>query len=343
MRLRNVLLFVCLWSLCGCNDWLDVNPKTEVRKDDLFSSQNGFRDALVGAYIQMKSNSLYGRELVFSTPEYLVQHWTQTPESPWADYDYHSDALESGFSEIYGKMYSLIASVNSILEELEQADKGMFEDGWYELLKGESLGIRAYAHFDLLRLWGPVPTNVRAGTVLPYVRTVTTGYHEHLSYEEYTRLLEEDLLEAERCLKLVDPLLESSVEETKERTDFFGSRQIRMNYYAVKALQARFYLWKQDEEKANACAMEVINAKDHAGQPIFRLADEEDLSELDYSLACEHIFAMHIYNLYDVVNSAFSAEGTYEMDKTLVANELFDLGTTDWRWARWWRQSNNNE
>ena len=38
-----------------------------------------------------------------------------------------------------------------------------------------------------------------------------------------------------------------------------------MNYYAVKALQARAFLWYGEKENAYAAAMEVIEAKNSDG------------------------------------------------------------------------------
>ena len=35
-------------GLTACTDWLTVQPKTEVSKDDMFKSSGGFRDALIG-------------------------------------------------------------------------------------------------------------------------------------------------------------------------------------------------------------------------------------------------------------------------------------------------------
>ena len=32
----------------GCDNWLDVKPATEVNEDDMFSTEQGFMDALYG-------------------------------------------------------------------------------------------------------------------------------------------------------------------------------------------------------------------------------------------------------------------------------------------------------
>ncbi len=39
-----------LMSLSACNNWLDVSPKTELKAEDMFATEAGFRDALIGVY-----------------------------------------------------------------------------------------------------------------------------------------------------------------------------------------------------------------------------------------------------------------------------------------------------
>ena len=54
------LLFL---SLTSCNDWLDVELDNKVDDDKLFSSYQGFQEALAGVYSEMSKNSLYGQRL----------------------------------------------------------------------------------------------------------------------------------------------------------------------------------------------------------------------------------------------------------------------------------------
>lgn len=66
-----------------------------------------------------------------------------------------------------------------------------------------------------------------------------------------------DLRDAAALLKEYDPIVvEGSVTD-----EFLVRRTCRMNYYAVKALQARAFLWYGEKENAYAAAMEVIEAK----------------------------------------------------------------------------------
>ena len=43
-------LFLLL-SLSACNQWLEVEPKTEIKSDKMFENETGFRDALIGCYM----------------------------------------------------------------------------------------------------------------------------------------------------------------------------------------------------------------------------------------------------------------------------------------------------
>ncbi len=70
-------------AVTSCNDWLDLPPRTESQAKVLLTSQKGFRDALIGAYIDMKSRDIYGAALSWETIEYLSQHWTLTGDNPF--------------------------------------------------------------------------------------------------------------------------------------------------------------------------------------------------------------------------------------------------------------------
>ena len=53
-KLINKTIILSLFvALTGCNDWLDVSPKADMKAEDLFGTEAGFRDALVGVYALM--------------------------------------------------------------------------------------------------------------------------------------------------------------------------------------------------------------------------------------------------------------------------------------------------
>ena len=44
------VLGIALWSLTGCTDWLDVQPVDQVAEEQMFTSEEGFRQGLNGVY-----------------------------------------------------------------------------------------------------------------------------------------------------------------------------------------------------------------------------------------------------------------------------------------------------
>lgn len=345
----------------GCSDWLDVQPQSETTKEQLFSTQKGFRSALTGAYIRMKGSNIYGGALMWGDIEYMACNWYNTSPNNMTltnllNCNYSDENVQNRMNSIYENLYKVIADVNSILEEID-AKQSVFSDGNYEMIKGEALALRAFCHFDVLRMFGPVPTDVGDSKLLPYVKTVTQEIHPSLTYQEFTQLIINDLNEAENLLKKVDPVLKYSIDDLKKLNDgdfttddnYIGYRQLRMNYYAVLAVKARVYLWLsgQDEsQKANASkyAEMVINGTDLNGVPTFRLGIEQDRVAKDYTMSPEHIMALSVYNLETIANNSFGERGSYVRydfsitDGFYYLNNLFPVNerVADVRWKEMW-------
>lgn len=69
------ILLLLLVIGAGCSDWLDVRPRNEMKEDDMYANEEGFKSALTGAYIQLAAEGLYGRDASMYLPEMLAQHW----------------------------------------------------------------------------------------------------------------------------------------------------------------------------------------------------------------------------------------------------------------------------
>lgn len=326
--------------LASCSKWLDVKPSTQVEKRDLLSTTEGYREVLIGAYIRLKSNDLYGKNLSWSTIELLAQHWeyaSKTTDEDVSLYRYDYDNVSNIMGNIYNSLYKTIADVNSILESIDQ-HKDIFSDGNYELIKGEALAIRAYCHLDLLRLFGPIPTSDTQDDILPYVKTVGNVPNVHIPYSEYTNSLKEDLNQAENYLKKIDPITTYSIDELnsfykgdfKPYDTFWAYRQMRFNYYSVIATKARFYLWIGEKQEALKNAEIVINATDKSGKKQYTLGNKSDMDRKDYSLSSEHILSFNNHNMSTLKKSLTY----YRYDRKLL--ELFD--NNDIRYTKLWEE-----
>ncbi len=343
------VLFLSL-SLTSClNEWLTVNPKTDMTRDILFSTESGFKDALTGVYIQLKSTAGYGERLTMSTIEHLVTSWDVTSSSTeqrLSQFLYTDAGVEATMSAIFSQQYKVISSINAILDQID-ANKDVFvTDKMYELIKGEALALRALCHFDILRLFGPVPTVTTEDNILPYVKTLSKEATPHINFNAFKAELIKDLNDAEQLLNTADPVKSYSMNDLRRpgptytfnpADTYFGFRHIRMNYYAVKALKARTYLWFGDNENAFANAKEVIDAKNPDGSTKFTLGTSADMTAGYLNLPSEHIFGIYEFSLLTKYNNMY-ANGTLKKGsaETTIKSKLYGNTGTDIRETYLW-------
>ena len=330
---RIYLLWILLVSF-SCQNWLSVYPSGEMPVEEQFGSEQGVKDALAGAYVLVKDQSLYGAALSFTYIENMASLWDVTPSSMEESFGLHNyQEVSSVVDNIYGKLYNAIANVNNILEHMNPSV--LQTPGMYEIIRGECLALRAFLHFDLMRLFGPIPQHEDlGGAKLPYVKVLSKETKLPIPWDEYKKLLETDLLEAEKLLKDHDPIISGENPED----EFFLNRTCRMNYYAVKALEARVYLWYGENEAAYNAAMEVINACDEEGNKIFDITSIKDaFSTSDYTIVPEQIFGLHDHQLSDKYMTYFSNGTLYKgNDSEEIVDNLYGSTGTDLRELNLW-------
>lgn len=294
-----ISLFLTCFIFQSCTEWLDVSPKTQVKQEDLFTTEEGFKSALTGIYDRMAIPNLYGQQLTFDYIEKLVQRYDNYApgEVSTADravrYDYkNNSASKNRLANIWREQYTTIANINNILENLDKDGSVVKNTSIYPYLKGESLGLRAYIHFDLLRMWGPVYSEN------PELKSII--WRDKLNSDKQT------LLEANKVIEKIITDLKEAEEllnddemawDTKSNTNsFLDFRRYRMNKYAVKGLLARVYLWIGDKENAYKYANDVIN-----NSGIGLITD----NRVDPALFKEQLFSLYIYNQEEKLISIF--------------------------------------
>ena len=334
-----MLLLGGMLSTTACSDFLDVAPETEKEKEEMLSKESGYKNVLIGAYIRMKSTSLYGGEMVYGTAEMLAQHWDNTSKGTLPYYfrlfDYKASEVESALSSIYNNLFKVIADVNGLLEVID-SNKEVFKGNNYELIKGEALALREFCNFDVLRLFGPMPENLPSEAILPYVKQVSTMPNSKVTYTQFTESLLDDLQQAEQLMKDKDPICSKSIAElnsTSSDDNFWMYRQMRMNYYAVCATLARVHLWMGSKSEALEYAKIVIDATDATGKQMYRLGNSDDCARGDYTLSSEHIFNM---NVKDLSTTSLGTARGYQKTKSQLTSYLYGSGSTDIRLAYMW-------
>lgn len=306
-------ILMLISSVSSCTKWLDVKSKTTIDEEELYSRELGFKESLTGIYINLTSKELYGRELTYGFVDVLAQRYepaggTDRPQLLFADPDWYkfpSIKTETYVNSIWSKAYNNIANINNFLSWVEKNRHVLKTPHYYELMKGEAIGLRAYLYFDLLRLYGPIYKNSPDSPSIPY-RTVFNRDDKTLSSaREIISFIEKDLLDAEKLLE-VDALsmqFPRTGDNTPAATDpFLAFRYKRMNKMAVKALLARVYMYTDNKTKARERANEVINAKDKDGNSYFELVTD---NATDRVFSRELIFSISVDKFEDAVKEDF--------------------------------------
>lgn len=336
-----IILTLCLLLATSCGDWLNVQPNSQVEDSELFSDEQGFKEALSGVYSSMVNESAYGKELTFGAMAILGQEWDNYPSSRYAnlsEYDYGPATSTSIISSLWNNQYNSIANVNHILGNIDSKEK-MFRRDNFNIIKGEALALRAFLHFDLLRCFGvSFAVNPQMPSI-PYVKAYNHQVSEQLSVEAVTQNILYDLTEAEDLLKK-DPILTG--EKITESIDngYLLNRQVHLNYYAVKGLEARVYLWAGQYQKALDAANVVINS----GK--FQWADPSLLQDRkDNSMATEQLFGLNDVNLQTLSDSYFNLDNgtsTFSVNQPTLLS-YYDNQTADYRYLYLFRNSTNTD
>ena len=119
---KYLIIGLLLFASLGCDNWLDVRPESEVGEADMFSTEQGYMDALYGVYVTMGKDDLYGGVLPL-TLDVLGKLFDVHPGSDYENflsYDYRSSQCTAIVDVIWEKLYYCISLTNNILKHLEE-------------------------------------------------------------------------------------------------------------------------------------------------------------------------------------------------------------------------------
>jgi len=347
------IAFLVALTTSGCNKFLDVKPASQIDRSDLFKTEQGFEEALNGIYTLCGGSSLYGGNLTFNN-DILSQNYqfNDVILQQTAGFNYTLPSVVSKNSDIWSSAYRAIANCNYLLAAIDD-QKVQFSAGNRELIKGETLALRAYLHFDLLRMFAPAYITGASQTAIPYVTQVTTKSTPNSTVQQVIDQLLTDLKSAKTLLK-GDPIVSSAyivgyppVGNPPSNTStelaspelFSQNRRQRLNYYAVCGELARVYLYSGDQVNALSNAQEVIKSAKFpfTKQDDFFASDPQKRDHIFYPELVASWFIDNanevnlVQNLYTVSNPTYS--GT--VDQVSDIYELGGDGADDWRYKQW--------
>ena len=349
-----IYIATILLLMTSCNKWLDVQPEASVSDEELFSTKEGFYETLNGIYTRCSQGELYGGEFSVGLPEVMVQNYTNTVYDytgylKSSLFDFTDPTFKSRRDNIWKAAYNAITNCNLILENIDNK-KDLFTEDEYGLVKGETLALRAYIHFDMLRFFSPSYLVGADQEAIPYVTTYSNKVTQLSTVSEVITKVLTDLNKAKELLvndiTAIDPNYEVGYPDDENTTEesnpelFLQNRRHRLNYYAVCGELARVYLYSGDHPNALSNALEVINSDKFPWTEGSALL-EADPQKKDRIMYNELVFGWYAEAQEIPLYNRFSSTTTgqfIDYDNARNFYEVGGVGAEDFRFKAWFSQ-----
>lgn len=330
-----------LLAFPSCKKYLDVQPDDKFLESQLFSSKTGIESVLNNIYLQMPNSPMYGANLSTTTLELMAQRYNASFYVQFAgftSYNFSNSYVVPAIDTIWSSSYNCILNINKFIANLN-IYKGVVPQAESDILEGEAYALRAMLHFDLLRIFGPVYATNSQGSAIPYYTVATAKTQPVLSAADVMTNVLADLKTAEGLLAS-DPIITKGKQDELQNdgNDFFRFRNLRMNYYAVIALEARVQLYAGNNADALKAAQKVIGN----GTSLFpwsNPADVNDATNPDRIFSSEIIFALQNLNLYTLYNTWFVTNSVVLSPSDFRLQEVYEVqaaGVNDYRYRSQW-------
>lgn len=325
----------------SCNKFLDVQPTGTLIEDKQFEDLQGFYDALYGVYGKMATRKLYGEHLSWGFVDKLGQIAAKVREGD-VDYDiiqykYDVKGVRNISDEIWTQQYQTISYVNNLIRHCEKTSITSPDIAW---IKGEALALRAFMHFDIVRLYCDDYRRKPEAGGIPYAYTFDLKNKKVYNLADSYKNILSDLDLAESLLQDDDEIRA----EQKWSASLRAGRVAHLNKFAIKALKARVYNAMGDKANAIKYAREVIASNN------FTLASSSNFSGIRrFPAEGELIFGLHNVSLGEAVVKAFQPESKRQGEfaeanrnvKTLYNVKQFTAGNNDVRYNLYYQSSNS--
>lgn len=347
-----LLSLILLGGICtGCDRFLDVQPKDQYTEKQLLATRGGYYTAMNGLHNNLTSNSLYGKNLSYELIDVISKRYAPLAKSTYLtslnSWGYAEENVSKALESTWATAYTTILNCNVILENLA-TQQGILSPAETNLMKGELLALRAFLHFDMLRLFGPIYKEDPSAPSIPYNESVKIMNLPLLSADSIVHnKIMRDLDEAEKLLAK-DPVIPegpmaSALEDENEV--YLRYRQLRMNYYAVLALKARVYLYAGEKDKALQAAYKLL--KDKTVSEWFPPVDPNKLLannvDPDRVFSTEVLMGIYMKKRGDIYTYSFDAENAgnnfLQPRNSFVDGNLFAGETQDYRYQSQWAQA----
>lgn len=240
--MKKYILFILIGvTATSCSDFLDLQPGYQVSDASFYKTPSDFETALIGNYADLQAYNLALIYLGDLTTDNAEIQWTSPTVSEVEADEMNFTPANTFVNTVWNTCFSTISGSNNILSRIEGIN---FNETVKNQLKGESLFLRAYSYFNLVRIFGD----------LPIVEVAFRSPNEIQAFDMSRKpksqvydLIIRDLTQAATLLEGVEGLSKS-----------------RASTGAAKTLLGKVYLTLKQHDDAAEVLKEVIDSKKYA-------------------------------------------------------------------------------
>ncbi len=210
-------------TAASCSDFLTEDPKGQLTPETFFKTQSDLDQSVDALYSLVQDLQCNSNSMIVKCQGDDVTSTTGTNKAAYLSADaFETPTDTKGISRTWSAMYSIVKAANLIIENASKVSTTQDE---INIALGQAYYWRAYAYFELVRVFGPVPINLN--------NDASNTKASPNSVEEVYNQIVKDLTAAEQCN------LPAKYTVSKRSID---GQNIWVSAQAVKATLAAVYL-----------------------------------------------------------------------------------------------------
>ena len=304
-----------IFSIVNSSCSLDETIFDQATATNAVRSEADLDYAVVGAYSNLNSANLFGRDIMYIINPYADDISSTVSFEP-GTFGRKVD-VNSGtafFNNVYVRFYETIREAHALLRYVNQVTTSDFNK---EKVKGEAYFLRAFCYFNLVQLWGGVPL------ITETVDAKSDFYQPRASVDEVYALIFSDLEAAAKSLY---------TRTAQPASEFYRATKGAAQGYLAKAyltyanyldLNNRSSESKNYYQKAKEAAEEVISSGQYSLVTDYSALWDVEKEKSNY---IEVIFA--IPHTRDAANLTVTGEGSFFPAHFLPPSLAGTTGTT---------------
>lgn len=207
----------------SCSDFLTEDPKGQLTPETFFKTQSDLDQSVDALYSLVQDLQCNSNSMIVKCQGDDVTSTTGSNKAAYLSADaFETPTDTKGISRTWSAMYSIVKAANLIIENASKVSTTQDE---INIALGQAYYWRAYAYFELVRVFGPVPINLN--------NDASNTKASPNSVEEVYNQIVKDLIAAEQCN------LPAKYTVSKRSID---GQNIWVSAQAVKATLAAVYL-----------------------------------------------------------------------------------------------------